>query len=182
MRLQLDSDWLRSRWPEIFDYQEGVYLYLQAPPLTSVLSHQFKWLGSGGHPGPVKIAFPGRRQNARVSSARTMTSAQNDSLVAWIAPPGKPGLPLCLPDPTDELAQFGPVALTEDAELVDPACDPGGAPDRQRHQHDGGTYHPPGHRTHHGPRVHHDRAEEREEGHPVHPGHSATLNRRHLYD
>ena len=51
MRLQLDSDWLRSPWPEIFDYQEGVYLYLQAPPLTSVLSHQFKWLGSGGHPG-----------------------------------------------------------------------------------------------------------------------------------
>ena len=62
MRLQLDSDWLRSRWPEIFDYQEGVYLYLQAPPLTSVLSHQFKWLGSGGHPGPVKIAFPGDQE------------------------------------------------------------------------------------------------------------------------
>ena len=58
MRLPLDSDWLRSRWPEMFDHQEGVYLYLQAPPLASVRSHQFKWLGSGGYPGPVKIAFP----------------------------------------------------------------------------------------------------------------------------
>ena len=58
MTLSMDSDWLRSRWPRRFDDQEGVYLYLQAPPFASIRSERFKWLGAGGNPGPVTIAFP----------------------------------------------------------------------------------------------------------------------------
>lgn len=58
MRLPMDADWLRSRLPLWFDYQEGVYLYLQAPPLASIRSERFKWLGAGANPGPVTIGFP----------------------------------------------------------------------------------------------------------------------------
>jgi len=64
LSLKLDADWLRSRWSR-FDDQEGVYLYLQAPPLAAVQSHRFTWLGAGKHAGAVTIAFP-RGQEAAV--------------------------------------------------------------------------------------------------------------------
>ena len=57
LSLALDADWLRSRWDR-FDDQEGVYLYLQAPPLAAVQSRRFRWLGAGEHGGAVTIAFP----------------------------------------------------------------------------------------------------------------------------
>ena len=57
LSLALDADWLRSRWNR-FDDQEGVYLYLQAPPLAALQSHRFTWLGAGKHAGTVTIAFP----------------------------------------------------------------------------------------------------------------------------
>ena len=58
MTLAMDAEWLRSRWPTYFDHQEGVYVYLQAPPLVSIRSERFKWLGAGGNPGPVTVSFP----------------------------------------------------------------------------------------------------------------------------
>lgn len=57
LSLTLDAEWLRSRWDR-FDDQEGVYLYLQAPPLAAVQSHRFRWLGAGEHAGAVTITFP----------------------------------------------------------------------------------------------------------------------------
>ena len=56
LRVVLDRDWLRSRW-DWFDDQEGVYLYLQAPPLAAIQSDRFKWLGVEDA-GSVTIAFP----------------------------------------------------------------------------------------------------------------------------
>ena len=56
LSLVLDPDWLRSRW-YLFDDQEGVYLYLQAPPLATIQSDRFKWLGAEDA-GSVTIAFP----------------------------------------------------------------------------------------------------------------------------
>lgn len=57
LRLVLDRDWLRSRWDR-FDDQEGVYLYLQAPPLAAIQSHRFRWLGVADDANGVTITFP----------------------------------------------------------------------------------------------------------------------------
>lgn len=60
--LDLEPDWLRSRWPhQRFDDQDGVYLYLQAPPLAAIRSHQFRWPGAWGYQGTTTIGFPGGR-------------------------------------------------------------------------------------------------------------------------
>lgn len=57
LSLALEPDWLRSRW-ERFDDQEGVYLYLQAPPLAAIQSHRFRWLGAADDADSVTITFP----------------------------------------------------------------------------------------------------------------------------
>ncbi|MYJ75980.1 MAG: hypothetical protein F4089_13205, partial [Gammaproteobacteria bacterium] len=71
LSLTLDGDWLRSRWSR-FDDQEGVYLYLQAPPLAAIQSHRFTWLGAAGHAGAVTIAFP-RGQEIAVDEGMNAT-------------------------------------------------------------------------------------------------------------
>ena len=58
LRLVLEPDWLRTRWPGRFDDQEGVYLYLEAPPLAAIRSYRFPWPGAKGDAGTTVIAFP----------------------------------------------------------------------------------------------------------------------------
>lgn len=65
LSLDLDPDWLRSRWPG-FDHQMGVYLYLQAPPFVAIRSHPFIWPGVDQDAAAVTIAFP-RSQQAVVA-------------------------------------------------------------------------------------------------------------------
>lgn len=71
----LEPDWLRSRWPR-FDDQFGVYLYIQAPPLAAIRSHQFRWPGSGvaDDKDTTLIAFPGDQSVAvRESTDASLT-------------------------------------------------------------------------------------------------------------
>jgi hypothetical protein len=65
--LLLDPEWLRSRWPDPFQEQEKVYLYLQAPGYVAMRSDSFLWLGAHGDPfgdmvESVKLSFPGGRR------------------------------------------------------------------------------------------------------------------------
>lgn len=64
--LPLDTEWLRSRWPERFQDMSAVYLYFKADGYTAIRSEKFLWIGSHGPPfGPrvneAEITFIGRK-------------------------------------------------------------------------------------------------------------------------
>ena len=73
LTLNLEREWLRSRWPppvarHPFDEHMGVYLYLQAPPpLADIQSDRFLWPSgaprqSASHGETTTITFPREQQ------------------------------------------------------------------------------------------------------------------------
>lgn len=79
LNVDLEPDWLRSRWSR-FDDQHGVFLYLQAPPLAPIRSYRFVWPGAGEDvEDTTQITFPGNQ-------AVTVARGANASLTLTFRP------------------------------------------------------------------------------------------------